>query len=119
VAVASSRPRGRQGLRKPSSARRLAGWLGRVGAAGIGVSVIALAGIQFGRIVSENVTMSRHLSSVQTQIATMQKREGEQRAEIHRLQNPEGAIPEIHDRLRLVRADEAIIFVSPGPSLAP
>jgi cell division protein FtsB len=90
-----------------------------MGAAAIGVAVLTLAGIQFGRIVSENVAMSRHLSSVQSQISTMQKREGQQRAEIHRLQDPQGAIPEIHDRLRLVRADEAIIFVSPAPSMAP
>jgi hypothetical protein len=106
-------------LRKPSAARRLAGWLGRVGAAAIGVSVLALAGIQFGRIIAQNVAMSRHLSSIQTQIVTMQKHEGEQRAEIRRLKDPQGAIPEIHDRLRLVRADEAIVFVSPAPSMAP
>jgi cell division protein FtsB len=106
-------------VRKPSAVRHLAGWLGRVGAASIGVSVIALAGIQFGRIVAQNVAMSRHLSSIQTQIATMQKREGEQRAEIRRLQDPLGAVPEIHDRLRLVRANEAIVFVSPVPSTAP
>jgi cell division protein FtsB len=106
-------------VKKPSAVRRLAGWLGRVGAASIAVSVFALAGIQFFRIVAENVRMSRHLATIQTQIATMQKHEGEQRAEIRRLQDPQGAIPEIHDRLRLVRANEAIIFVSPEPSTAP
>jgi cell division protein FtsB len=106
-------------MKKPSAVRRFVGWLGRVGAASIAVSVIALAAIQFGRIVAQNVAMSRHLSSIQTQIAVMQKHESEQRAQIRRLQDPQGAIPEIHDRLRLVRANEAIVFVSPEPSTAP
>ena len=106
-------------MKRPSPARRFVAWFGRVGAACIAVAVVALAGIQFARIVGENVTMSRHLATVQSQIATLQKREVAQHAQILRLQDPRGAIPEIHDRLRLVRADEAIIFVSPAPSTTP
>jgi cell division protein FtsB len=106
-------------VKRPSPARRFVAWLGRVGAVGIAVAVLALAGIQFGRIVAENVTMSRHLATVRSQIVMLQKRQAEQRAQIRRLQDPQGAIPEIHDRLRLVRADEAIVFVSPAPSTTP
>jgi hypothetical protein len=35
------------------------------------------------------------------------------------LSDPRGALPEIHDRLRLVRPGEVLIFVSPAPSPAP
>jgi cell division protein FtsB len=90
-----------------------------MGLAGIAVAVVALAGIQFARVIAETVTMSNHLATVRSQIVSLRQRESEQRAQIRRLQDPQGAIPEIHDRLRLVRADEAIVFVSPAPSTTP
>lgn len=92
---------------------------GRVGALTIAVLIVALVGIQFARAIAQNVAMSEKLASIRAQVDTMQKHRAAQMAEIRRLQDPVGAIPEIHDRLRLVRANEAIIFVSPAPSTTP
>lgn len=92
---------------------------GRITAVALAVLVFTLVGIQFARVIGENVAMMRQLSSMRSDIVALEKRRAEQRREIARLRDPQGAIPEIHDRLRLVRANETIIFVSPLPSTAP
>ena len=48
--------------------------------------------------------------------ALEQRRERSAARAAHGCAIPQGAIPEIHDRLRLVRPNEQIIFVSPAPS---
>jgi cell division protein FtsB len=89
---------------------------GRIVAAGIAVLVAGLVGVQFARAIGENVVAARDLSSIRADIAALQKRRDEQQLELRRLRDPQGAIPEIHDRLRLVRPNEALIFVSPQPA---
>ena len=92
---------------------------GRLTAVALGLLIFTLVGIQFARVIGENVAMMRQLTTVRADIAALEKCNAEQRREIERLRDPLGAIPEIHDRLRLVRANETIIFVSPAPSSAP
>lgn len=93
--------------------------LGRITASALALLVSTLVGIQFARVIGQDVAMGRELSSVHAQITALQKRRVEQQAEIWRLHDPEGAVPEIHDRLRMVRSNEEIIFVSPAPSSTP
>lgn len=83
------------------------------------ILVLTLVGVQFARVVGENVAMANELNHVSSDISELQKHRDEELRELHRLADPEGAIPEIHDRLRLVRPNEAIIFLSPAPSAAP
>lgn len=101
---------------KPQLVIRLAG---RITAAALGVLVAVLVAVQFGRVIGENLTMARQLTSARSDIAVLEKRREQQRREIVRLRDPEGAIPEIHDRLRMVRPNETIIFVSPAPAATP
>ena len=98
-----------------SLALRLAG---RVCATLVAILVFVLVGVQFARVIGENVALARDLSSTQSDIAALQARREWQMRELRRLQVPDGAIPEIHDRLKLVKPNEAIIFVSPAPSPA-
>jgi cell division protein FtsB len=102
--------------RRARPALRLAG---RITAAALSVLVVTLVGIQFARAIGENVAAAHQLSAVRSQISALQRRRDEQQRELHRLRDPQGAIPEIHDRLRLVRPNEALIFVSPQPAAAP
>lgn len=102
-------------MRRPSPVLRFAG---RITAAALGLLVLTVVGIQFARAIGENLTAAHQLSTLQSDIATLQHRRDEQQRELRRLRDPQGAIPEIHDRLRLVRPNEALIFVSPQP-LAP
>ncbi len=85
-------------------------------------AVAILVAIQFGRVIQANYQMSQRLASVQNDIRTLEGRRDVQLREIQRLRDPQGAIPEIHDKLRLVRPNEAIVFVKtprPAPSAHP
>jgi cell division protein FtsB len=86
---------------------------GRITALTITLLLSTLVGVQFARAIGENLAAKRELSSIQSDITALEKRRDDQRREMLRLRDPEGAIPEIHDRLRLVRPNEALIFVYP------
>ncbi len=91
--------------------------VGRMTAAALAMLVITLVAIQFARAIDENLTAARELAAIRSDITTLERRRDEQKRELVRLRDPQGAIPEIHDRLRLVRPNEALIFVSPQPVL--
>jgi cell division protein FtsB len=80
---------------------------------------VVLVVVQFARVIGDDVTAERQLSAIRADIASLQRERAEQQRELRRLRDPEGAIPEIHDRLRLVRPNEALIFVSPQPAASP
>lgn len=101
------------------SAGLLLRFAGRFAAVSVGVLTILLVGVQFARAIDQNVAMAHELSSVKSDINALELRRERQRRELVRLEDPEGAIPEIHDRLRLVRPNETIIFVSPAPAASP
>lgn len=92
---------------------------GRITAAAVALLVFTLIGVQFARVIGENVAMANELSGVNSDISALQERHALQLRELRRLRDPNGAVPEIHDRLRLVLPNEAIIFVSPAPSASP
>ena len=58
--------------------------------------------------------MARQLSSVRADIAALEKRRAQQSRELRACAIREGAIPEIHDRLRLVRAERSDHLRQPG-----
>ncbi len=80
----------------------------------VAVVVFTLVSIQFARIVNENIAMAHSLSSVEQDVATLREHRRADERELRRLLDPQGAVPEIHDRLRLVRPNEAIIYVKPA-----
>ncbi|MGH8164586.1 MAG: hypothetical protein ACREP1_09660, partial [Rhodanobacteraceae bacterium] len=88
--------------------------VGRFAVAALVAVVATLVSIQFARIASENVAMAHSLSGVRRDVAVLRERKQEQERDIRRLSDPEGAIPDIHERLHLVGPNEAIIFVKPG-----
>ncbi|MDE2481214.1 MAG: hypothetical protein KGN02_03365 [bacterium] len=93
--------------------------VGRLAATAVALMVFTLVGIQFARVIEQNVALARELSSTQHDIARLEAHRTWQRRQLRRLEDPDGAIPEIHERLRLVRKNEALIFVSPAPSADP
>lgn len=92
---------------------------GRVTAAAVALSLIALICVQFARAIAQNISTAHQLSLIRSDISVLERRRADQQRELKRLADPQGAIPEIHDRLRLVRPNETLIFVSPVPSAAP
>jgi cell division protein FtsB len=82
----------------------------------VAVVVFTLVSIQFAHIVNENLAMARSLSSTQSDVTSLRERRRTQEREIRRLMDPEGAVPEIHERLHLTRPNEAVIYVkNPAP----
>ncbi|HKU81215.1 MAG TPA: septum formation initiator family protein [Candidatus Tumulicola sp.] len=106
-------------MKRRIQARPILRLLGRCTASALGLVVFTLVAIQFGRVFAQDLGARHELSSIRQQIAQLQKRRTQQQAEIRRLRSPQGAIPEIHDRLRMVRPNEELIFVSPAPPPQP
>jgi cell division protein FtsB len=106
-------------MKRSVSARFLLRFAGRFTAIFVAVLIILLVGIQYARAIDQNVAMAQELGSVRSDIDALKAHRERQRRELARLQDPEGAVPEIHDRLRLVRPNETIIFVSPAPADSP
>lgn len=92
---------------------------GRITVMLVAVLLFSLAGIQFARLIDQNIAMAHELSATQTDIGALKIRRERQLRELRRLRDPEGAIPDIHERLRLVGPKEEMIFVSPAPSAEP
>lgn len=81
--------------------------------------IATLVVVQFARAINENLRAARQLSQIRSDIAELTRERDEEERELRRLRDPQGVIPEIHDRLRLVRPNEVLIFVSPAPSPPP
>lgn len=88
---------------------------GRLGAAALGVLLFTLIAVQFARAIDQNVALAHELTNTEHDISALHHRRERQIRELRRLEDPEGSIPEIHERLRLVGPHETMIFVSPAP----
>jgi len=86
-------------------------WLGRVGVTIIGGTFAVLVTVQYARIVERNVAYIQQVHAVESDISALERKREQQLRQIRRLSDPQGAIPEIHDRLHLVSDHEAIIYL--------
>lgn len=92
---------------------------GRIGALVLIVAVFATIAIQFEGILAKNVALSHEITASQAQTDGLRVREREQRRTLVRLSDPLGAIPEIHEKLKLVGPHEEIIYVRGMPTPTP
>ena len=106
-------------VKRGSQATAMLNNVGRFSAVAFAVCVVALIGVQYARFIGRDVVAYRDLQNTQSDIARLEARRPHQLRDLQRRQDPEGAVPEIHSQLRLVRSNEAIIFVSPAPGAAP
>jgi hypothetical protein len=82
-----------------------------MGVVGIVGTFAVLIGVQYARIIERNVAYVQQVHEVESDVTALEaKRDGQLRL-IVRLSDPQGAIPEIHDRLHLVGDHEAIIYL--------
>ena len=86
-------------------------WLARLGVTLIGGTFAILVTVQYARIIERNVTYVQAVHDVERDIGTLEQKRDRQLRQIRRLSDPQGAIPEIHDRLHLVGDHEAIIYL--------
>ena len=90
---------------------RLLRLLGRAAVACLALAVLSLIGVQYARVIGRNLALAHELRDVQHDIVALRAKEEHQQHEIRRLSDPDGAVPEIHDRLHLVGDKEAIIYL--------
>jgi hypothetical protein len=92
-------------------------WLRRAVVIAIAGAFLIVVGLQYSHIIGKNVRLASALTAAQDDVAALQAKQIEQDRQIRRLSDPAGAIPEIHDKLHLVRDREAIIYLKPhaGP----
>lgn len=84
---------------------------GRLAVVCVGLVVLSLIGVQFARTIGRNIALAHALSDARRDVAVLRARRAHQVREIRRLSDPRGAVPDIHDRLHLVRDNEAIIYL--------
>jgi cell division protein FtsB len=81
------------------------------GATAVALGLLALIVLQCAHLIQRNVALSRELVVVRGEVSDLEHKRAEQERTIRRLHDPSGAVPEIHERLRLVRPNEIMIFV--------
>lgn len=83
----------------------------RFAVAAVAIIVVTLVAVQFGHIISRNLSMARSLRQIRADEAALRLRKREQERELVRLSDPLGSVPEIHERLHLTTPHEAIIYL--------
>lgn len=98
----------------------LLAWIARLGVTAIGGTFAILIVVQYARIVERNISYMQQVHGVERDIVSLQAKKEQQLRTIRRLSDPDGAIPEIHDRLHLVGPKEEIIYLKrPGAGADP
>ncbi len=92
----------------PRAAVRLGARFGAILVVGVFALTVAA---QYAHIVHRNVSYALQLRDVQNDVAALERKRIAQQREIARLSDPQGAIPEIHDRLHMVSDHEEIIYL--------
>ena len=92
---------------------------GRLTLAVVALTFVALVGVQFFTLIVRNVAVAHEVAASRDDLARLQARKIAQLRTIRRLNDPRGAVPEIHDKLRLVGPHEELIFIEGGPSPSP
>jgi hypothetical protein len=82
-----------------------------MGVVGIVGTFAVLIGVQYARIIERNIDYVQQVHDVENDVSALEAKRDEQLRQIVRLSDPQGAIPEIHDRLHLVGDHEAIIYL--------
>lgn len=101
---------------RPSPLLRLAG---RVALTIAGCALLAFGSMEFAQRIGQNLALAQELSRSQHDIRALDARKAEQLREMRRLQRPEGLVPYIYHRLRMVKPGQTLIYLVPAPSATP
>lgn len=91
-------------------------WLGRLTLGAVMVGFFVLVATQFTNMIARNVATAGELRTVEHDLGVLRVQRADRERDIRRLSDPRGAIPEIHDRLRLTGPHEAIIYLKGAPA---
>ncbi len=88
----------------------------RFAALAVGSFFLLLVVAQFARVIGTDVKLTSDLHQTRKSIARYERRDARLRRRISRLRTARGAIPEIHERLRMLAPNEHMVIVEPRPS---
>lgn len=104
------------GRKRTSPVLRL---LGRVAFAIVICAVLVFGSLDFAQRIGQNLALGHELATTQHDIRALEARRAEQVREIRRLRKPEGVVPYIYRRLRMVKPGQTLIYLVPAPSASP
>ncbi len=93
-------------------------FLRRFAALAVGSVFLLLVVAQFARVIGTDIRLGSDLHQTRATIARYERRDARLRRRIARLRTARGAIPEIHERLRMLAPNEHMVLVEPPPSPA-
>lgn len=91
----------------------------RVAGAFVVCTVLVLGSREFVERIGQNIALARELARTQHDVRSLQARRAEDVREIQRLQQPDGVVPYIYRRLRMVKPGQTLIYVVPAASATP
>jgi len=86
------------------------------------VLLVLLLVVQYARILERNFVVAHDVAMEEKAIALLRGERDREHFQILRLEQPSGAVPEIHDRLHLVGPHEVIVYLrhpNDGSNAAP
>lgn len=92
---------------------------GRVAALLAFCTVVAFGSMAFAQRIGEDLRLTHELARTRHDVRALEIRRAEQVREIHRLAQPQGVVPYIYQRLRMVKPGQTLIYLVPAPSSTP
>lgn len=105
--------------RRKTRSSVLVRFAGRVAMTIAACAILVVGSMEFAQRIEQNLALAHELSRTQHDIRALAARRAEQAREIHRLQRPDGVVPYIYRRLRMVRPGQTLIYIVPAPSSTP
>lgn len=94
-------------------------FLGRVAMTVGACALLVVGSMEFAQRIEQNLALAHELARTQHDIRALDARSAEQVREIRRLQHPDGVVPYIYRRLRMVKPGQTLIYLVPAPSASP
>ena len=82
-------------------------------------TVLIFGSIGFAQRIEQDLALTSELSRTQHDIRALRLQQAQQVREIHRVQQPEGVVPYIYRRLRMVRPGQTLIYFVPQSTRTP
>jgi hypothetical protein len=92
---------------------------GRIALTVVACAVLAFGSMEFAQRIGQNLALAQELARSQHDIRALHARKAEQLREMRRMQRPEGLVPYIYRRMRMVKPGQTLIYLVPAPSATP
>ncbi len=82
-------------------------------------TILVFGSLGFSQRIEQNLALQRELARTQHDIRALRMQEAQQLREIRRVQQPQGLVPYIYRRLRMVKPGQTLIYLVPHSAPTP